>query len=135
MENNKTYEIAYLLQASEAERVIVDVLNQHKSEIFNNGELSEIKLAYPIKKQQSAHFGFIQFSANPESIEQIKFTLANEPQILRILVVSISEQTAKDQKIREKPPQQKKVEAEINPNSTDILSNEALEKKLEEILK
>lgn len=127
-EDAKTYEISYLVKDSAGEQEVLKVLNQNQAEILRQGVLSEIRLAYPIKKHQSAQFGFVQFAAMPENVVQIKSALSLSPQILRILVISISKPTEAQKPLAKKP------EPEIKEAPSNILSNEALEKKLEEIL-
>jgi len=127
-EDVKTYEISYLVKDFAGEQAVLKALNQNKAEILRQGALSEIKLAYPIKKHQSAQFGFIQFASAPESVAQIKSALALNAQVLRTLVISISKPT------EEQRPIVKKLEPERKEAPSSVLSNEALEKKLEEIL-
>lgn len=128
-EDAKTYEISYLVKDSAGEQEVLKALQQYKAEIFRQGALSEIKLEYPIKKHQSAYFGFVQFISLPENIIQIKSVLILNPQVLRILAISIAKPADEQKPIASKP------EPEVKEAPPSILSNEALEKKLEEILK
>ena len=129
LEDAKTYEISYLVKDSAGEQEVLKVLNQNQAEILRQGALSEIKLAYPIKKHQSAQFGFIQFASVPEGVAQIKSALSLNPLVLRVLVISISKPTETQKPVARKP------EPEIKEAPSNVLSNEALEKRLEEILK
>lgn len=133
-EDQKTYEVGYLLISPEAEQELARVLEQNKAGVMSVGKLSEIKLAYPIKKHQSALFGFAKFSAMPESIAPIKASLSLNSGVLRFLIISFIPLKPSADQATEKvksEPEIKNKEVKV----PEILSNEALEKKLEEILK
>jgi len=134
-EDKKTYEVGYLLTSPEAERGIAGVLEQNKAEVVNVGKLAEIRLAYPIKKHQSALFGFAQFSAMPENIAPIKASLSLSNGVLRFLIIALtllkSSAGQMAEQVKSEQPEIKNKEIKV----PEILSNEALEKKLEEILK
>ncbi|MBI5306252.1 30S ribosomal protein S6 [Candidatus Wolfebacteria bacterium] len=134
---NKKYEIGFLASSEEARNSIIEALKKYKAEIFNEGDFKKIKLAYPVKKQISAFFGYIQFSANPSIIAGLKDSLKLNSQVLRFIVVLIDVKIVltkqKADQVFEKP-EFKKVEIK-KPKPQPILSNEDLEKKLEEMLK
>ena len=122
-EEKRDYEIAFLLDSLEAEKELADVLRGYGAEFLHQKSAADTKLAYPIKKHASALFGFYQFRMNPESIKPIKETLILNQKVLRFLIITPPLKAAPQGGARpdKKPPQ--------------ILSNEALEEKLEEILK
>lgn len=147
---NKKYEISFLASSEEARNSVVEVLKKFKAEIFDEGEFKRIRLAYPVKKQTSAFFGYIQFSAVPSIISGLKDSLKLNSQILRFMIILAVDKNVllkpKDIQIFEKSAASdepylqrefKKVEKRIPkaPKHQPILSNEDLEKKLEEILK
>ena len=139
-EGTKIYEICYLLTSSGTEQEIVNVLNQQQSEILHQEALKEARLAYPIKKQQTANFGFIHFVTLPENVNKIKAALALNAGILRLLIISFSADKIPEKKVsvRSQQPDSKPLQVgdvKIAKPDTNILSNEALEKKIEEILK
>lgn len=128
------YELAYLISPEIAEEKLdleTDGLKRIISE--NSGEAikSEIPkkrwLAYAIKKQSQAYFGFIYFNADKENIDGIKKGLSFNKNILRFLIVSEDKESSKQA-------------VKSEPNATSVkLSNESVpvqsfDKKLENIL-
>ncbi len=149
----KNYEISFLTK-SELERAeIVKLLNNHQLSIIGDGQSSKIRLAYPIKKEEFAYFSSLYFSAEPEKIKDLNHELRTNPGILRFSIVSRSTiKETEERSYREIFPTRERpslVRQEIErvgprfdspqiakkPQKTEALSNEALEKKLEEILK
>lgn len=139
-EDKKAYEICYLLKDPAAEQEVLDLLKQFDGEIMHRGQLKEIRLAYPIKKQLSAHFGFLNFSCPPENVAKLSDALKLKPMVLRHMIISYVPPAEKKAPEGEAQPKEMakdfgKPAKEVKPApASDILSNEALEKKLEEIL-
>jgi len=138
----KNYEIAFLLKSEEEQKKLLKILADFQLNIINEGKLSKIKLAYPIKKQNFAYFGYLYFSGTPDVINNLTKVLNNESNILRFII--ISQPVIEKEKILEKDSTIKKTSARQTTKtspftkktvSVETLSNEALEKKLEEILK
>jgi len=97
-------------------------------------QLPHLKLlAYPIKKETSSYFGFIQFSLGAEDLENFKKNLQFEEKILRFIIVRIKK------KEKAKTPSKGKravyQRAEIKEQKPEEISLEELDKKLSEILK
>lgn len=126
-DTQKEYEISFLLTSSEAEKSIDEVLTKNLAEVFNRKPVVEIPLAYPIKKHSTAYFGFYHFRSNPGNVEKIDAALRLTKDVLRFLVVTPPAQSA--------APQATSRPTIIRKQSEVALSNEALEEKLEEILK
>ena len=151
VEDQKAYEVSFLLTE---ESVIADIdkaIEGAGMQITNKGQLQNLKLAYPIKKHDSAFFGYYHIAGLPENIKKVKEALALNPKILRILVLTPPiivapreiRSTARDSQT---PTQEIQSTAsgvnvaapkpeEVRRPEPAILSNEGLEKKLEEILK
>ena len=90
IEEKKQYSISYLAK-TEADKVIVlNSLNEVGALNPVEGRATELKLAYPIKKQTSALFGSITFEASPDTISKIDERLKFVDGILRFLIVSVS---------------------------------------------
>jgi ribosomal protein S6 len=138
----KNYEIAFLVKSEEEQKKLFKILTDFQLTIINEGKLSKIKLAYPIKKQNFAYFGYLYFSGASDVVNNLTKFLNNEPSILRFII--ISQPVIEKEKTLEKDSATKKTSGKQTTKTTTIskknvpietLSNEALEKKLEEILK
>lgn len=125
----RDYEISFLLLQENALAIIEQVIAAHGGEIFYKQPVSQIRLMYPINKQQSAYFGFAHFHGKPETVANIKHDLGLKPEVLRLLI--ITPPTPLKQERKPRAPEKPVLEAPSAP----LLSNEALEQKLEEILK
>lgn len=164
----KNYEIGFLMKTEQDREDLVKILKDRQFLIIDDGEFSRIKLAYPIKKENFAYFGYLYFSGNPKSVKELENELKVLPKILRFIIISQSviieknkewnnQQSIISEKVSSTPtpiidnlqpttyPAQKQVlygtsnqqpviEKLEKPRSGS-LSNEELEKKLEEILK
>ncbi len=137
--DKKEYELSFLLSEAAAISEIDKALVNVGAEVGTKGQVSEIRLSYPIKKHTSANFGYYHFTAHPEDVVKVKEELKLNPKVLRTLLLT----PPVKQMLREprpiKPIESKKEVApkveEPKPAEPRILSNEGLEKKLEEILK
>lgn len=139
--DKKIYELCYLLIAPEAEAEVTRLLSQYQSDILHHGKLYDLRLAYPIKKQQSALFGFVQFSALPANADKIKASLSLSPKVLRLMLTTLSPKRLAQMKgaevarVQEQMPEKPVKPIELKSSRPLALTNEALEEKLEEILK
>ena len=139
----KKYEIGFVARDEKGGDDINKSLVGHKCEIVESGSLERIKLAYPIKKEIIGYFGYYHFLAESPAIEKIKSELNLHSNILRFIIITPPAEKqpifAIKTDIRRKTVVFKDVElkAEIKKPSapSPVLTNEALEKKLEEILK
>jgi ribosomal protein S6 len=129
LEGKKAYEVGFLLKDPISEKTVLDLLSQHKATVINKSPAKPIKLAYPIKKHVSAYFEYINFEADPSEVKSFSDSLKHNNEILRYLVVTVS-----GKKAEEKTEIKKSAKLETS-SSNSMLSNEALEEKLEEILK
>lgn len=133
--DNKNYEISFLSKTEEGSALVSKLLKQHQFEIILEGPVKKIALAYKIKKESQAHFGFFHVSGSPESLPAITHDLGINPEILRFIFITPPFAKSKEptpSKPRVSRPAAVKIEPEVKPVSH--LSNEALEKKIEEIL-
>jgi len=147
----KKYEIGFLLTSEDAQEKVVAILKKWKAEIIKTGQLARIKLAYQIKKETSAFFNYIHFSAESTVVKEIQDEIKADLQVLRFIIISLPAKE-KTRKVFNKPVEEKK-ERPVEPteivSETDVkrperrhrvgksdkLTNEDLEKKLEEMLK
>lgn len=143
-EDKKTYELCYLLNVPETEAEITRLLSQYQCEVLHQSKLSEVRLAYPVKKHQSALLGFSQFSALPENADNIKKSLVANQKVLRSMLINLSSkrvaQIKEVETLKQDQGVDQKFERPVKPIEPKVarpsaLTNEALEEKLEEILK
>ncbi len=130
----KPYEISFLLRSEEDAAIVVKKLSDMGAEISSEGPVERISLAYPIKKETSAHFGYVNFSANPAIIKGISDALGFEPKVIRFLIITppVAKMVPRRTDFHHQP--EKAADSAIK-SKTEPLSNAELEEKLEEILK
>lgn len=140
----REYELSFLLRDEQHISAIDSLMKRFGFEVASQSDIRRIMLAYPIKKEQSAFFGFMFFMAEPSKIAEFSHELQLEGDVLRFIVVSEPIKPAKRERERDMDvaPQRTEAspEAPIEHKSeekkgSDVVTNEDLEKKLEEILK
>lgn len=142
---SKNYELAYLFFPSISEEEVLTLTGELGASVENvkglirhNEAPKKIKLFYPIKKEDSAYFGWITFNFTGDNIESLNKKLKGIPQILRYLLV--------EEEIEKRPafirpfmplktaPRKAKAVPRPEVEAVEKLDLEALDKKLEEIL-
>lgn len=133
----KDYEVSFLAREEKGGGEVLHLLTQSGAEVFLEGPLEHITLAYKIQKEPSAYFGYFHFRISPEGIKPLRESLGMKPFILRFLIVSPPLEKPKSRwtpKERTKAPTETLGEKKKQPETLP-LSNEALERRIEEILK
>lgn len=125
MEDKKvnTYEISFLTNLPEDAELVKKHLAKQKVEIVTEGPVSQIKLAYPVKKQTSAYFGYIHFKAEAGTIAGLNYDLGLDKNVLRFLIITPPAEKPKPRLESPRPTTKK-------ASGANDLSNEALEAKL-----
>ena len=131
----KSYEIAFLVKNPEEEKAVLDLLGQYKGRVLQKSALKETYLSYPIKKHTTAYLGYIQFELAPLEVEKLSQSLKLNPAILRYLAVTLPAIKKVSERTEKKPAEDAKSAKPAAVSAGPILTNEALEEKLEEILK
>jgi ribosomal protein S6 len=131
----KDYEIAYLAKDENGADLVRQALVREGGEVFGENPAERIALAYKIGKESSAYFGWFHFRIAPEALSALQHELAVKSGIIRFLVVTPPFVKSKP-KFVPKPKPSAVPAAEAEPKSVfpAPLSNEALERKIEEIL-
>ncbi len=143
LNDKKEYEMSFVLASEEGAADVFSTLNVIGAEVITKSSLNSIKLAYLIKKHASGYFGFCIFKAEPASVKQLKDALALNAKVLRNLLITPpikiaarrEDRSSGDGRERRSVVAAKPELVEARPAEPQILSNEGLEKKLEEILK
>ncbi len=139
---SKNYELAYLLSPfiPEEETLtwagkLTAVIEESRGVIRHAEPPRKKKLAYLVKKQPQAYFGWTTFRAVPDAIALLEKKLKNAENLLRHLVVEEEEMLLRPAHLRVIPstlrPRAIPREAEKPEEKLDL---EQLDKKLEEIL-
>ena len=146
---SRNYELTYLLSSSIPEDGVLAAASEisrtveQARGIVNRMETPKKRqLAYPIKKETAAYFGWIAFSSAPDGVAGLDKRAKEDKRILRHLIVEEEVETRvpfvrpigpRRPAVGEKPaPAGEKPAREKAPEET--LDLEALDKKLEEIL-
>ena len=128
--NLKTYEISFLLEDESGADFIYENLNKYKAQILEHKDPLKINLAYTVKKQKTAFFGYVDFEMDPNDLLNFEKEIKQKNKILRFMIISkspIKKGTA---------PLSKKPETILEKSKTEetFLTNEDLSKKIEEML-
>ena len=138
-EEKKQYTISYLVKTESGKEALLKCLNKINVQNLVEGRFTELKLAYPIKKQTSAFFGSITFKALPETIIQIDEQFKSIEDLLRFLIIAnsvrkINSRFTNNQKVKENISSTNDVSATNNTNFIADLESPVLEKTAEETI-
>lgn len=130
----KSYEISFLVRDESAVTEVLRILKEHGAEISLEGSIKNIALAYPIEKIHHAHFGYFHCVLFPDKVMLVDKDLRTNKAVLRFLIVTPPLMS----RVKETIPQaaqEREVVKQAAPSKTSLpLSNEELEKKIDEIL-
>lgn len=133
-QTKKAYEVGFIARNEAGAQAVSRALKAAGAEISFEGPVSRVALAYDIEKETQADFGYVQFQLEPAKILDLDQTLKTEKSLLRFLIMTsdfLKQKATKDVA----PTRTRIVKAPLEPKFHEPLSNEALEKKIEEILK
>lgn len=140
----KNYELAYLLSPSVIEKEVLArvgkltaLIEENKGLIRHVQEPKKIRLAYQVKKERTAYFGYTTFAMISEFLLSLEKKIKGE-EILRYLLVEeeVGRKAPAFRPFIPRPaplPRPKAIPRE-EPKAEEKLDLEALDKKLEEIL-
>lgn len=135
----RAYEFSFLVRREEDIAQVTKLLSQHSAQVVTEGPVRHIQLAYPIEKQTEAFFGFLHVKLAPADAKQLETDARMEKTLLRFLLVLLprTPQPAPPRSRGERPGAPAAPAADRTPARAaegTTLSNEELEKKIEEIL-
>lgn len=138
IETQKKYDISFI-QKSEDGVLARQLIEKHGGVILNEYPLVKLRLSYPIKKETQGFLGTIKCTLPPESVRGLSNAAKLEHDILRFLIGVQNEikETAPRLDEEGRAQQRKKRTVSAPKQKTGfnaVLSNEALQEKLEEIL-
>jgi len=126
----RAYEVAVVAarpETAEAVRALALAEGIRGADAF---ALVPVRLAYPIRRMESAWFGSVLVEASPDAVSTFSRRLKLEADVVRFLILSAPREERKAA-----PPHPAPEVRPAAPRSALVLSNEALEAKIEEILK
>ncbi|MBI2889114.1 MAG: 30S ribosomal protein S6 [Candidatus Liptonbacteria bacterium] len=137
----REYEVAFLVRDEAAAQEVAAKAAQYGSAV-TQGPLKRLAFAYPVMKEASGYFGFLRIQTMPESAAQLEKDFQLTQSILRLLVLRMpvrKEKTgstfsaAGSSSVAKPRRAPRTMHAESSAPGAP-LTNEALEKKIEEIL-
>ena len=135
-EGAKLYEVGFLSASPDISDSVAAILERAGAEIVHPEPAKQFQFAYTIKKHDSGFFGFLQFRAAAETVMRIKKELESTHDILKFLFIKDPVTRVRGEVPVDRDgshPQSHGEEAREGQSGS--LTNEALEAKLEEILK
>jgi ribosomal protein S6 len=141
----KQYELAVLVKNEEDLAGIAAFLGQHQATVTGEPKIKKIALAYPVKKVKEAFFASYLFTALPDNAKAMEQDFAVRHEVLRAMIINAvtpNERRAPMGDIaalrrRAKPMTRTTAPATTAPKQAapaGAVTNEALEKRIEEIL-
>lgn len=135
--DKKTYELALLLKNEDDAARMTELIRQHNGEAVSEPRAKKLALSYVIKGNTEAVFAYCTFKAAGEDVKQLERDLRMREEVIRSMIV-LAPLYAEKRPISMAPsfPPQRYARpiGEPRPAAPRPLSNEALEKKIEEIL-
>jgi ribosomal protein S6 len=139
--DKKTYELAVLVKTEGELSGVVTIVGQHGAEILGELNPKRVALAYPIKKQKEGVFAYGTIRAYPDDAKKLEEDLRTRQDILRFMILALRGNAMAQQPGTAMAPRRRPMVAAARPSAVveskpapGPLSNEALEKKIEEIL-
>jgi ribosomal protein S6 len=141
--DKKTYELALLLKSEDHLAGALTLLRQHNGEPLSEPRAKKLAFAYKIKGNTEGVFASVHFNAAQEDVKQLEHDLGTRPEIIRSMILVAAPPSEKSPTAMPPFPAARRgkapgaritAPAEVKPAPSSPLSNEALEKKIEEIL-
>jgi ribosomal protein S6 len=133
----KEYEIGVLVRKEDDLAAVRRAVEQHGGESIQDFQAKKIALSYPIEKEKEAIFAFARFRAEAAEVKQLEHDLTTTNVVLRSLIVippKAGRSEGGDEAKKWNRTSRPSAPAPEARASTHVLSNEALEKKIEEML-
>lgn len=131
----KSYEISFLVKDESSAQKIATLIRQHGGEVSFESPVRNLALAYKINKEANANFGYFHFEMTPEELPALDRNLKTSSEVVRFLIITPA--FLKTQNIPTLKPKSRPISPRPTQEANKApapLSNEALEKKIEEIL-
>jgi len=141
--DKKVYELALLVKNESDIVGPITLLKQHNGELVSEPRAKKLALAYEIKGETEAVFASCMFRASGEDAKNLEHDMNTRGDVLRFLILIAPAQSERQPSPASFPSNKRGRPMVSRPSAPmpDVkapsrpLSNEALEKKIEEILK
>lgn len=135
MENK--YDLTALLETEDSSS-LTSLLNKIEASKVKANSPVKVNLAYPINKIDTAFMVIIKFSANPESLVILEKELRVLSGLIRYALLKEDERIANKSKVKKSSKIEKSDRTSQSKSTSkkdsDILTNKAIEEKIEEIM-
>jgi ribosomal protein S6 len=141
--DKKEYEISVLLKNEGDLANVLTLIGQHGGEMSSEAKSRNLALAYEIKKHKDAVFAYCNFRSYPDDAKNLEHDLNTRQDVLRFLIIASPPAAEKISPVMgslrrgrrpTRPSSSPTPGMEAPKQAPKTLSNEALEKKIEEIL-
>src|SRR3989344_6888 len=133
-DEKKEYEVAFLAREEATVPEIARLLRQHEADINLEGPVKKIALAYKIGKELQAYFGYFEVRIPAERVAELGNNLRMNKGVMRCLIVTKRFVKPKEQPLAHPAREFSARETDL-PKAVAPLSNEDIERKIDEILK
>jgi len=123
------FEVNVLIR-EESTEAVKHVFKVHKAELLAEKPTQKIRLSYDIKKQQYAFFVTFDITAPREEVSGMKKDISEIESVIRLLIIENIEKKGVERRNIDVPKKPSRLKSAFQA----MLPNEALEKKIEEIL-
>lgn len=128
----KLYELAFYVKEEKAAPVSA-LVAAHHGEVVDERPFEKVRFEFAIAKESFAFLGALRITLMPEEVAPLSRALTLAPEVLRFLMTVAV--TPKEGREEERKPMERKRPAlpRMNIPESSVLTNEAIEKKIEEI--
>jgi len=132
--DTKKYELSFLVKEEGDEKKVLEFISKEGGTIDLEPQPTKVALSYPISGFNQAIFGYVHFSVLPEAIANLEHELVTREFVLRHLIITPPFVKDSKPKLAERATDEPKSESRSESSKSEPLTNEELEKKIEEIL-
>lgn len=127
------YEITFYIKEENA-AAVRDAVLAHHGEVTEERPFEKVRLEFPIKKESFAFLGILCVSLAPGEVASLTRALTLAPSVLRFLITSVALPKEGKEEVKKTLERKRPPSPRATPSEPAILTNEAIEKKIEEIL-
>lgn len=129
--NKNKYDLTVMLPEEDTS-FVEDVLNSEGAEDIEK-KVTKVNFAYEISDKEQGYMAVFKFAMNPDSTKIIDKKFRTEPSILRYLLLRDTLTSKEESKSKTSKESKSSSDKKSKKKSDDMLTNEAIEKKIEEI--